>query len=134
MELKEKSKDYYKIVSVKDDKFYSIFIDDNSKVEYKLNKWAHTRKENKNKGYFLLVFELYENVLSFLKYFCIYHSHIKCKVFKCKIKNEINLPYQKEARFGIINWEWDCEIFPLHFPDGTIMAEKIKIYGEPIEI
>lgn len=128
MELREESKKkevYYKLVRCENDKFYSFaLVEEEHRVEYKIDKWVTAPEENKKKNYHLLVFESIKSVEKFSKTNPI---SISDRLFKCQIKNRIkNMPPRR-----IINFMGKMNITTNEkWPDGTIGVEYVKIYGK----
>jgi len=130
--MKGKSKDYYKLVINIGNRYFSFLYT----VEYKLDEWVKTDDECRQKEYLLTVFENLKNVKDFILYngaLIKSYFHSNLLVFKCKIKNKVNrLPKKLLIENGKIQWD-KINLFG-GWPEGTIMTEQVKIYGEPIDI
>lgn len=125
-------KHYYKVVYKIDEKYFSCWAEGDDKVEYKLNEWVESSKQNKKIGYHLLIFNNKENAIEFVKNVVIpYLSKILSSllVFECFIENKVKfIPPRKMDSSGYI---YNC-LYDRNWPKGTLIAEKVKIYGKPI--
>lgn len=122
---------YYKVLLENDDeKYYSCWISDKNRVEYKLDKWVQAKKENREKGYHLLVFNDRKSAIRFIRNINMPICYLV--LFKCLIENVIGeIPNQKPCGDGKIKFDTCLNI---EWPDDIVMVERVKIYGKPIDI
>jgi hypothetical protein len=134
MELIEEPGDYYKVVSynplISKHFLSAITPIKRDGVIYPLNKWTRANEEAVKHGYHLLVFDSLENAVDFKK--CrILNMGLKLYIFKCKISKKMKIGNRLDMNGKGINWDKRYYRF-FRFPQGTIMAKCVKIYGEPL--
>lgn len=123
-------KDYYKVVSCIDKKYYSCWVKNKSyRIEYKLNEWVKVESEYCiENNYHLLVFDNFKDALYFKNFL---NSEDLTFIFKCKIRGIIeNIPLKKSCMQGFI------DVSTNSYGDwhgGTKMFKEVKIYGKPLE-
>jgi len=128
---------YYKIVSTKvvkrKKRYFSCIVMDNNEIEYFKNEW--TKAPDGNKYKYLTCFSTLKDVSNFLESGINDHVKYKFHVYKCLIKDELELkkfPIRYVVTNGNINYYYYYS--DPNWPKGTIMAEQVKIFGNKINI
>jgi len=126
---------YYKIVNKINDKYYSPFINMHEYlIESECGSVYRTVYPNKNyirkispKEYiinsyvydddFLCVYRNFDDILSYIRYYCNNKLPYGWRVFKCDIEKEIELPYYLNS---------------VDLPIGTVLVTGVKLLKEVI--
>ncbi len=129
-----KKEKYYKVVQVKEDRFYSYnkSVYTMGSIEYRINKWTYPEIENSKLFIFKNLQDAY-NMAGFNTY--------KHKVFLCEVKNPhliqiTSLPNTRDKYMfqdfwnGVKNKIYKYFIYTISVPKGSYWCDKVKLISE----
>jgi len=115
---------YHKVVYEMDGHLISSYIRGRAAVEYKVGEWAETQKHKQEEGWYLCIFDSMKNAQWYIKNLLL--AKPSYFTYSCDIDEEAHFPkYLPDD--GSISLSMTPIRFKPLFPEGTVMAKRVKL-------